>query len=108
MKRKRESLKLWMDQFAVKAMDAVGTYQARLHLSKLLERVANGERITITRRGVPVAVLAPPREDDLQDGSGSEPVAEAIEAMREFRRRRKGRGFSATEIKELIAEGRRF
>ena len=37
----------------------VGTYEAKTHLPKLLERVRRGERITITRRGKPIAELRP-------------------------------------------------
>jgi prevent-host-death family protein len=39
---------------------SVGVHQAKTHLSQLLEDVAMGEVITITRRGEAVAVLAPP------------------------------------------------
>ena len=41
-------------------MEKVGAYEAKTHLPELLERVIKGERITITRHGVPVAVLQPP------------------------------------------------
>ncbi len=41
-------------------METVGAYEAKTHLPKLLERVLKGERITITKHGVPVAVLQPP------------------------------------------------
>lgn len=37
----------------------VGAFEAKTKLSRLLERVARGETITITRNGVPVARLAP-------------------------------------------------
>lgn len=40
----------------------VTTAEAKKHLSALLKRVAGGERVTITRYGVPVAVLSPPAE----------------------------------------------
>ena len=40
-------------------MNNIGTYQAKTHLSKLLERVENGEQFTITRHGVPIARLIP-------------------------------------------------
>ena len=38
---------------------SVGVHEAKTHLSKLLERVAAGEEITITRRGEEVARLVP-------------------------------------------------
>jgi len=41
-------------------METIGAYEAKTHLPKLLERVLKGERITITKHGVPVAVLQPP------------------------------------------------
>jgi len=38
----------------------VGVYEAKTTLSRLLERVAAGEEIVITRRGQEVARLVPP------------------------------------------------
>ena len=43
-------------------MPTVGAYEAKTHLPKLLERVSRGEKITITRHGVAVAVLTPPEQ----------------------------------------------
>jgi prevent-host-death family protein len=45
-------------------MDTVSLAEAKAHLSELLDRVAAGESLDITRRGKPVARLsaaAPPR-----------------------------------------------
>lgn len=42
-------------------MADVGVHEAKTHLSRLLRRVAGGEEIVITRGGVPVARLVPPR-----------------------------------------------
>lgn len=39
---------------------SVGVHEAKTHLSKLLEDVAAGEEVVITRRGLPVATLGPP------------------------------------------------
>jgi prevent-host-death family protein len=36
----------------------VNVHEAKTHLSKLLQRVMNGERIIITKAGKPVAALA--------------------------------------------------
>ncbi|MEM9341850.1 MAG: type II toxin-antitoxin system prevent-host-death family antitoxin [Pseudomonadota bacterium] len=36
-------------------------HEAKTNLSKLLEKVAQGERVIITRHGVPAAELVPPR-----------------------------------------------
>ncbi len=41
-------------------MTTVGAYEAKTHLSARLKRVEQGERIAITKHGVPVAVLQPP------------------------------------------------
>ena len=38
----------------------VGVHHAKTHLSDLLRRVEEGETVTITRRGEPVAELRPP------------------------------------------------
>ena len=40
---------------------SVGVHQAKTHLSRLLEDVAAGEEVVITRRGVQVATLVPVR-----------------------------------------------
>ena len=37
----------------------VNVHEARTHLSKLLQRVQNGEQIVIARGGVPIALLSP-------------------------------------------------
>lgn len=40
----------------------VGVGEAKARLSELLDRVEVGDRIVITRRGTPIAVLAPHTE----------------------------------------------
>ncbi|MDE2058725.1 MAG: type II toxin-antitoxin system prevent-host-death family antitoxin [candidate division NC10 bacterium] len=40
-------------------MKSIRAYKAKTHLPELLERVAKGEKITITKYGVPVATLQP-------------------------------------------------
>jgi prevent-host-death family protein len=37
----------------------IGAFDAKTHLSSLLERVASGESFTITKRGMPIAELRP-------------------------------------------------
>jgi len=37
----------------------VNVHEAKTHLSKLLQRVQNGEQIVIARGGVPIALLSP-------------------------------------------------
>lgn len=41
---------------------SVGVHEAKTHLSRLLEDVAAGEEVVITRRGEAVARLVPVRE----------------------------------------------
>lgn len=78
-------------------MATVGAYEAKTHLSELLDRVQRGERIVITRHGVPVAVLQP------SEARGSLSAGEAAEALKAFRA---DRGTTLDEIEEWIAEGR--
>ena len=40
-------------------MDTVNVHEAKTHLSRLLERVSEGEEIVIARAGKPVARLVP-------------------------------------------------
>ena len=79
-------------------METVGAYEAKTHLSKLLERVLKGERITITKHGVPVAVLQPP---DLEKNVDTQSV---ILELRKFRNENRLSGIS---IRDMIEEGRR-
>lgn len=79
-------------------MEQVGSYEAKTHLAELLDRVARGERITITRYGVPVATLVPVDPRHRRD------IREVIAEVREFR---KGRRLAAEEARELVTEGRR-
>jgi prevent-host-death family protein len=81
-------------------MDSVGAFEAKTHLSDLLDRVSQGETITITRHGVPAAMLVPVEE------TGSKPThQEVVEGMRALRKRIKPDSMSA---REMVNEGRRF
>ncbi|MBI2294572.1 MAG: type II toxin-antitoxin system prevent-host-death family antitoxin [Betaproteobacteria bacterium] len=44
-------------------MERVGIYEAKARLSDLVERAAQGDSITITRHGKPVAKLVPVKRD---------------------------------------------
>ena len=79
-------------------METVGAYEAKTHLSELLERVKKGEQITITKHGVPVAVLRPVEEYKKND-----PI-DTIREIKEFRKRHKSDGIS---VREMIEQGRR-
>ena len=75
----------------------VGAYEAKTNLSRLLERVERGERITLTRHGRPVAMLVPVE--------GKRPPEEVVEELREFRF---GRRLGGVALREMIEEGRRL
>jgi len=45
-------------------MRTIGSYEAKTHLPRLLDEVASGETITITKRGKPVARLVPAQDLD--------------------------------------------
>jgi prevent-host-death family protein len=75
----------------------VGVYEAKTHLTALLDRVEHGEQFTITKHGRPVARLIPIKRSD------EERRREAIARLLEFR---KGRTLGAP-AKQLIEEGRR-
>ena len=44
-------------------MTEIGLFEAKTHLSKILDRVKAGEKITITRHGKPEVVLSPAATD---------------------------------------------
>jgi prevent-host-death family protein len=79
----------------------VGAYEAKTHLSELLDRVVNGETITITRRGDPIAILAPA---PLARKPSPE---ELVESLRAFRRQHP-MSLDGLSIKALIEEGRKY
>jgi prevent-host-death family protein len=83
-------------------MKTVGSYEAKTHLPRLLDQVAKGETITITKRGKPVAVLSPAQPQPEPD------VAAVIAELRAFstEQARKYGTFSTREIKEMIEDGR--
>ena len=43
-------------------MIEVGAFEAKTHLSALLEKVKNGEEVLITKRGVAIARLIPAKQ----------------------------------------------
>jgi prevent-host-death family protein len=78
-------------------MRTIGAYEAKTHLPRLLEQVAAGETITITRHGVPVAELRP------ADATSRRRPADVIAALREARR---GVTLGTDRLRTLIDEGR--
>jgi prevent-host-death family protein len=81
-------------------METIGAFEAKTHLAALLERVSKGEKITITRHGVPAAMLIPI--------GGTQPKLshkEIVEGLRALRKRVKP---GPMTVREMVAEGRRF
>ena len=60
-------------------MIEVGAFEAKTHLSALLEQVSRGEEVLIRRRGKPVAKLVPAEQAEQQD------VRRTIAALRSHR-----------------------
>ncbi len=79
-------------------MAKVGAYEAKTHLSSLLDRVAEGESITITKHGHAVAVMKPVAEQSRR------PLTEVVADLREFRR---GWRLDGISLRDMIEEGRR-
>ena len=81
-------------------METIGSFEAKTHLASLLDRVAKGERITITRHGVPAAMLIP-----VGDAERKLTHMEIVEGLRALRKRVKPGKMS---VRELVNQGRRF
>ena len=77
----------------------VGAYEAKTHLSELLERVEAGEEITITKHGTPVAKLVPAKKKTTPQ--------ERAAAIARIRQLSQGLSLGGLKIKDLIAEGRK-
>jgi len=79
-------------------MKTIGAFDAKTHLSDLLDRVARGESFVITKRGKPVAALSP------VTGSKQHGPKDLIES---FRRQyaESLKPFTFEEIGELKAAG---
>lgn len=80
-------------------MKTVGSYEAKTHLPRLLDEVARGARVTITKHGVPVAMLVPIPENRRAN------LDHTIRTLQEFR---KGQRLDGLSVREMIEEGRRF
>ena len=80
-------------------MRTVGTFEAKTHLSTLLEQVERGEEITITRDGKAIARLVP-----AGGAIGREGLADTVARLKSFRC---GRRLGDVRVKALIKDGRR-
>jgi len=77
-------------------VNRVGVHEVKANLSELLERAQKGEKIVITKDGVPVAILSA--------FGASEHPEKVIAMIRSFR---KGHFLKPLSVKELIKDGRR-
>ena len=83
-------------------MTSVGTFEAKTHLTQLLGRVAKGEKILITNRGQPVAMLVPPEPEGRGD------VGLLVREMLKARDERGPMLGKNLTVRRMIEEGRRF
>jgi prevent-host-death family protein len=81
-------------------MAFVGAFDAKTHLAELLDRVSRGEKITITRHGVPAAMLVP-----VGEASAKMTHKEIVDGMRKLRRRIKP---GKMNVRQMVEERRRF
>jgi prevent-host-death family protein len=84
-------------------MAKVSAFQAKTHFGKLLERVARGEEIVITRHDKPVARLVPEGAQRVDE------VRQAVAGLRELQqriRRRSKAKLADKDVRSAIEEGR--
>ena len=81
-------------------MQSISAYEAKTHLPRLLDRVAGGESVVITRHGRPVARLVPV-ENEARDCARHA-------ARRIIERRARLARTSISELMDSVHEGHRF
>ena len=79
--------------------NTVGAYEAKTHLSELLEKVEAGEEITITKHGAPVAKLVPIKKEASTE--------ERVAAIQRIQMLSRGLSLGGLKTKDLVSEGRR-
>ena len=79
--------------------NTVGAYEAKTHLSELLEKVEAGEEIVITKHGAPVAKLVPVKKE-----ASAEERAAAIKRIQKLSAHL---SLTGLKVRDLIADGRR-
>jgi prevent-host-death family protein len=79
-------------------MSQIGAFEAKTHLSELLDRVEAGEELVIARHGQPIARLVPMADAQQQ---------RATEAVRRLRALRRGTTLGGLDWRELRDAGRR-
>lgn len=79
-------------------MRTVGAFEAKTHLSEILEKASRGEETIITKRGVPIAKVIPVEKES----SAIKP-----NLLQEFRQLRKKLTLGNLSWKDLRNEGRK-
>lgn len=80
-------------------MRTVSVADAKAHLSELIDRAEAGERLVITRRGKPVAEIAPTSQ-------GRRPID--VEALRAFTARQRPQKESAGDFMRRMRDDARY
>lgn len=78
-------------------MEKIGAYEARTHLARLLDDVARGATVTISKHGRDIARLVP------VEGASEAPEG----VVRELRAARVGVRLEGESVREMLEEGRR-
>jgi prevent-host-death family protein len=79
-------------------MKTYGSFEAKTHLSALLNEVCEGEEIVITRHGKPVAKLSP---------LNKKPHRSVQETVRSIKERSRVLVLEDATVQDLIDEGRK-
>ncbi len=83
-------------------MISVGAFEAKTKFSELLDQVVAGEKITITRHGLPVASLVP-----FQADTRPAEIAQAVLSIQRLRRELGSTGITQMDIKAWKTGGQR-
>ncbi len=81
-------------------MRTVSVAEAKAHLSELIDRVAAGERLVITRRGKPVMELVRPAEDKPLRRIDVDELRRLV-AAQQAARKSSGRGKGALTMRQI-------
>jgi len=78
----------------------IGIFEAKTHLSQIINKVENGANFTVLKRGKPVAKIVPVEQEKEMTRK------DAIEKLIEMRKHYRGKPGSFN-VREAIEEGRR-
>ena len=80
-------------------LPSMGAYEAKVHFSELLERVATGEEILITKHGNPVARMVPAKKTSTTQSR--------LEAIQKIRQLSSTLSLGGEKVSQLKNSGRR-